>query len=115
MQKSSDNKVVNLLCLLAIILTPALGWAGLVVRTQVVSGKIAQIIDAKTVKLDNDQVYTSSRETLKMTLRPGDPVTLKYYVGQGSDKKVYFEYQPGLNSIPVDKTWEPKASERSHK
>lgn len=115
MQKSSDNMAVSLWCLLVIILTPALGWAGLVVQTQVVSGKIVQIFDGKTVKLDNDQVYTASRPTLKMTLRPGDPVTLKYYAGQGSDKKVYFEYQPGIDALPADKPWAPQASERSHK
>ena len=79
-------------------LLPAMSWAALAVKTEVVSGKIVQNNADRSVWLDNGNIYHPRREGLVINLKVGDPVTLRYVTEPGNIN-VFFEFSPGLNSL----------------
>lgn len=87
------------LFLLAILcLLPAMNWAAVAVKTEVVSGKIVKNNADHSVWLDNGNIYHPRREGLAINLKVGEPVTLRYVTEPGN-KNVFFEFAPGLNSL----------------
>lgn len=94
----------------AFCLYPAMSHAALAVQTEVVSGIISQKYDNHAVKLDNGKIYQPSREGLVVTVQAGDPVTLRYVVGD-SNKNVFFEFAPGLHSL---KNQEPASAKKDN-
>lgn len=84
------------------------------VKTALVSGRIAQLYSDRSVKLDNGMVYKPSRKNLKIGLKKGDLVTLRYYV-ESSGNKVFFEYVPGQGGLAPLPPYSPKPSDRQHK
>ena len=79
-------------------LFPAMSWAALAVKTEVVSGKIVQNNADRSVWLDNGNIYHPRREGLAINLKVGEPVTLRYVI-EPDNKNVFFEFAPGLNSL----------------
>jgi hypothetical protein len=67
------------------------------VQTEVVSGNITHKYENHAVKLDNGKTYQPSREGLSINLPVGEPVTLR--IVEETDKNVFFEFAPGLNSL----------------
>ena len=108
MQQREKNKLkVAWRCLLGFWLLPAVALAVLTVQTQVVSGRIVAAHANNAVQLDNGSVYRPSRKGLKVDLRPGENVTLRYYKGQ-TGELVFFEYKPGVDSLaPLPPAPEP--------
>lgn len=98
-----------ILCLL-----PCVSGAVLVAQTELVSGKIVQINDDSSVSLDNGSIYRPSREGLKVELRPGETVTLRYLI-ETSGEKVFFEYAPGMDSLTPLAPYSPKSEDRQEK
>lgn len=98
-----------MLCLL-----PSASGAVLAVKTELVSGKIVQIYNNRSVKLDNGSVYRPSRKGLKIDIQTGEAVTLRYLV-ETSGEKVFFEYAPGMGSLAPLAPYSPKAEERQNK
>lgn len=92
------SSLVCLFFLAVFFLHFAKSHAVVAVLTEVVSGIILQKYDNHAVKLDNGKIYYPSRDGLVINLQVGDPVTLKYVAGD-SDKNVFFEFAPGLNSL----------------
>lgn len=84
------------------------------VKTALVSGRIAQLYSDRSVKLDNGMVYKPSRKNLKIGLKKGDLVTLRYYV-ESSGNKIFFEYVPGQGGLAPLPPYSPKLSDRQHK
>jgi len=103
----------SLVCLILCLL-PCVSGAVLVAQTELVSGKIAQINDDHSVTLDDGSVYRPSRQGLKVDLRPGEAVTLRYLVEPSGDK-MFFEYAPGMKSLEPLKPYSPKPEERQNK
>ena len=99
---------------LMLCLLPCVSGAALVVKTELVSGKIVQISGDRSVKLDNGSVYRPSRTGLKVDLPVGEAVTLRYYV-ETSGQKVFFEYAPGMGSLVPLAPYSPKAGDRQNK
>jgi len=91
---------------------PVMSWSVVAVQTEVVSGNIAQKYDDHSVKLDNGKIYYPSRNGLVVDVPVGESVTLR--IVEETDKKVFFEYAPGLNSLkeippaPIRKDSSPK-------
>lgn len=99
-QRERARRMVALCCLMALCLLPAVVSAALTVQTAIVSGRIVTHYENNSVKLDNGAVYRPSRKGLKVALRPGEAVTLRYYREQYGGL-VFFEYAPGVNSLPA--------------
>jgi hypothetical protein len=98
MRDKTKKSVLIYACFLIIsCLLPTMSWARLVVKTGVVSGNIAQIYGNHAVKLDNGKTYQPSREGLSIDLPVGEPVTLR--IVEETDKNIFFEFAPGLNSL----------------
>lgn len=107
------KRLVYSLCLILCLL-PCVGGAALVIKTELVSGKIVQIYGDRSVKLDNGFVYLPSRKGLKVNLPAGEAVTLRY-TGEVSGKKVFFEYAPGMGSLSPLVPYSPKEGSRKLK
>lgn len=84
-------------CLLA-----TMSFARLAVQSEVVSGSITHKYDDHSVTLDNGETYQPSREGLIIDLSVGETVTLR--IIKKTDKNVFFEFAPGLNSLKEQKT-----------
>lgn len=110
----TKNRTIRFLfmALFCLALMPLPGQARILIQTEVVSGVIARV-DGNAVSLVGDQtVYYPDNERIKMELKPGNTVTLRYYVDHHGDQptRKYFEYAPGKNTLAkiipprVDKT-----------
>lgn len=76
-----------------------INWAAVAIQTEVVSGTIIKIAPDDSLHLDNGKIYHPSRAGMKIKSQTGQPITLRYTV-EGLGKNIYFEYAPGLNSLP---------------
>lgn len=99
---------------LILCLLPCTSRAVLVVKTEIVSGKIVQIYINGSVKLDNGVVYLPSRQGLNVNMRAGEAVTLRYIVETSGEKK-FFEFAPGIGSLKPLPPYVPKAEDRQNK
>ena len=89
-----------LVILLWIGLMPLAGQARVFLETEVVSGTITAVQD-HAVELDGNGVfYYPANKEIKMNLKPGRVVTLRYYVDQsGQPVRKYVEYAAGKNKL----------------
>lgn len=99
---------------LILCLFPSVGGAALVVKTELVSGKIVQVYADGSVKLDNGATYRPSRKGLKVDIRAGEAVTLRYMVEASGEKK-FFEYAPGIGSLVPLPPYSPNAEDMRNK
>lgn len=113
MRDTIKKSVLIYTCFLVLsCLLPAMSWGRLAVQTDVVSGNITHKYENHAVKLDNGKTYQPSREGLSIDLPVGGPVTLR--IVEETDKNVFFEFAPGLNSlkklvpVPLKKDNSPK-------
>lgn len=102
------------LVVLSLWLLPCTSGAVLVVKTDVVSGKIVQIYANRSIRLDNGVIYLPSRKGLSVNLAPGETVTLRYMIENTGEKK-FFEYAPGVGSLAPLPPYSPKAEDKRDK
>lgn len=91
----------SIAALLCLFLLPLPGQARLVIESKIISGTITLVQD-NAVALDGGSVlYYPASSQIKMKLKPGSVVTLRYYVDKGGDEPVnkYFQYKVGMNSL----------------
>jgi hypothetical protein len=79
-------------------LVPAMSWAVIAIKTEIVSGNIVQNNTDHSVLLDNGIVYYPVREELVINVPIGKPVTLRYALSS-ENKNIFSEFAPGLNSL----------------
>ena len=103
------NSLIYLSCFFVLLL-PAISLAALVVKTELVSGKIAQLHNDRSVSLSNGLVYKPSRKGLTIDLQKGTPVTLRYYV-DNSGARIFFEYAAGEGSLAPMPSYSPSADD----
>ena len=106
------KSLVGFLCL--ILWFPCVSGAALVIKTELVSGRIVQGYADGSVKLDNGSIYRPSRKGLNIDIKPGEAVTLRYMVEPSGEKK-FFEYAPGLGSLAPIPPYSPKAEDKRNK
>jgi len=96
--KIKELTIIHLFFLAIFCFLPAMSWAAVAIKTEVISGNLVQNNTDHSVRLDDGNLYFPSREGLIIDVQIGKPVTLRYIVETGN-KKVFFEYAPGLNSL----------------
>jgi hypothetical protein len=74
------------------------GRAAVAVQVETVSGVIVARATDQAIRLDNGQTYHPANQELAPAVAVGQAITLRYYV-EGGERKVYFEYAPGANSL----------------
>lgn len=94
--------MMALSCFIFLLFLPAMGMAVVGVRTELISGKIVALQSDQKIKLDNNVAYRPSHPGLKVNMKVGDVVTLRYYT-EINGQRVYLEYAPGANSLTPQK------------
>ena len=93
------NSVFVLICFWMLsCLSPAVGWAALAVKSDVVSGNVVRINEDHSIVINNEKTYHPSRKSIEIDVAVGQPISLRYIVEEG-DRYVFFEYAPGLNTL----------------
>lgn len=89
--------VILIICL---GLVPLSVSARVVIYSKIISGTITTVKD-NAVELDGNGIYYyPAKKRMEMDLKPGQVVTLKYYVDYGDhQKRKYIEYAPGQNTL----------------
>lgn len=107
------NSLVGFLCLV-LSLFPCVSGAALVIKTELVSGRIVQVYADGSVKLDNGSIYRPSRKGMNIDIKQGEAVTLRYMVEPSGEKK-FFEYAPGIGGLAPIPPPSPKAGDKRNK
>lgn len=96
---ATKNSVLFLICFwMFSCLSPAAGWAALVVKSDVVSGNVVKINEDHSIVINNGKTYHPSRKSLEIDVAVGQPISLRYIV-EDIDRYVFFEYALGLNTL----------------
>jgi len=73
------------------------GQAQVFVRTEVVSGKLLVVNVDNSIILDNKITYFPSRKSLRVGVKPGTVVTIRYAMQGG--RRIFSELALGRNSL----------------